>query len=216
VACSLLIRPPPPGQQQAKQDIRGLLRGPAPGTKLLVRGKGAVTVIAVLNKLGTKEMRDLTVADTHTYYVLAGETPVLVHNCGNGDTPAPSVADRAYGPVDANGVGPRQTMYHYTTEDSMNGIVDSGEMWPSTKAKNPKNARYGDGQYLTDIAPGTKTNGQLSAAFLRVPWAGRKFTHYVEIDVTGLDITYGRPGVFVHLNGGNLDLTGRIVNWGKN
>lgn len=53
-----------------------------PGTKLLVRGKGAVTVIAVLNELGTKEMRDLTVADTHTYYVLAGNTPVLVHNCG--------------------------------------------------------------------------------------------------------------------------------------
>ena len=26
-------------------------------------------------------MRDLTVADVHTYYVLAGNTPVLVHNC---------------------------------------------------------------------------------------------------------------------------------------
>jgi hypothetical protein len=25
---------------------------------------------------------NLTVADTHTYYVLAGDTPVLVHNCG--------------------------------------------------------------------------------------------------------------------------------------
>jgi hypothetical protein len=34
---------------------------------------------------GTKEMRDLTVADVHTYYVLAGTTPVLVHNC-NGAT----------------------------------------------------------------------------------------------------------------------------------
>ncbi|GAA2707818.1 LamG-like jellyroll fold domain-containing protein [Micromonospora olivasterospora] len=52
-----------------------------PGTKLLVRGKGAVTVAAVLNKLGAEEMRDLTVADIHTYYVVAGNTPVLVHNC---------------------------------------------------------------------------------------------------------------------------------------
>ncbi|MFG1954733.1 LamG-like jellyroll fold domain-containing protein [Micromonospora sp. NPDC048830] len=51
-----------------------------PGTKLLVRGKGAVTVVAVLNKLGAKEMRDLTIADIHTYYVIAGGTPVLVHN----------------------------------------------------------------------------------------------------------------------------------------
>jgi hypothetical protein len=30
--------------------------------------------------VGAGEMRDLTVADTHTYYVLAGKTPVLVHN----------------------------------------------------------------------------------------------------------------------------------------
>jgi len=26
---------------------------------------------------------NLTVADLHTYYVIAGDTPVLVHNCGN-------------------------------------------------------------------------------------------------------------------------------------
>ncbi|MEH1092231.1 LamG-like jellyroll fold domain-containing protein [Micromonospora sp. CPCC 205739] len=56
-----------------------------PGTKLLVRGTGAVTVVAVLNKAGTEEMRDLTVADIHTYYVLADDDPVLVHNCGGGE-----------------------------------------------------------------------------------------------------------------------------------
>jgi RHS repeat-associated protein len=55
-----------------------------PGTKLLVRGKGAVTVVEVLNKLGAEEMRDLTVADIHTYYVVAGNTPVLVHNNNGG------------------------------------------------------------------------------------------------------------------------------------
>ena len=30
-------------------------------------------------------MRDLTVDNTHTYYVLAGGTPVLVHNCDGAD-----------------------------------------------------------------------------------------------------------------------------------
>ncbi|KUO20730.1 sugar-binding protein [Streptomyces dysideae] len=30
---------------------------------------------------------DLTINDTHTYYVLAGETPVLVHNAGGSDDP---------------------------------------------------------------------------------------------------------------------------------
>jgi hypothetical protein len=111
---------------------------------------------------------------------------------------------------------PPQTLYHYTTEDSMNKIVQSEELYPSLKANNPKDARYGDGQYLTDIEPGTKTQGQLSAAFLRVPWAGQKFTHYVEVDVTGLNVVQGRPGVFLIPNSGNLDLTGRIVSYGKN
>ncbi|WP_203734089.1 ricin-type beta-trefoil lectin domain protein [Paractinoplanes durhamensis] len=62
-------------------------------------------VTAVRNHTGATVMRDLTVDDIHTYYVIAGNTPVLVHNCG-GDTPAPSMHDTAIGPVDANGVGP--------------------------------------------------------------------------------------------------------------
>ncbi|MFI7523948.1 polymorphic toxin-type HINT domain-containing protein [Micromonospora globbae] len=39
-------------------------------------------VSKVHNFTGDQTMRDLTVADIHTYYVVAGETPVLVHNCG--------------------------------------------------------------------------------------------------------------------------------------
>lgn len=146
--------------------------------------------------------------------MVAGDTPVLVHNCG--DTPAPAMGDRAIGPADANGVGPSQSLYHYTNEDGMSGIVGSGNMRPSLKANNPKDARYGEGQYLTTIGPGTKSGGQLSHAFIRVRWGGGKFSHYVEIDATGLNIQYGRPGVLVHPSGGNLDLTGRIVSWGKN
>ncbi|MFI1869746.1 polymorphic toxin-type HINT domain-containing protein [Streptomyces jumonjinensis] len=39
-----------------------------------------VTLEAVKRRPGTADMYDLTVADLHTYYVLAGQTPVLVHN----------------------------------------------------------------------------------------------------------------------------------------
>ncbi|BCL12610.1 LamG-like jellyroll fold domain-containing protein [Micromonospora sagamiensis] len=39
-----------------------------------------VTVVAVDNFTGSEVMRDLTVATHHTYYVIAGNTPVLVHN----------------------------------------------------------------------------------------------------------------------------------------
>ncbi|RZU50762.1 RHS repeat-associated protein [Krasilnikovia cinnamomea] len=51
-----------------------------PGDELKVAGRGKVRVSKVKNFAGTKEMHDLTVADIHTYYVIAGTKPVLVHN----------------------------------------------------------------------------------------------------------------------------------------
>lgn len=90
-------------------------------------------------------------------------------------------------------------------------------MWPSVKANNPNDARFGDGQYLSDITPGTKTAGQLSCAFVRVPWLGSRFSHFFEIDVRGLEVmrSVERPDVYVILNDGPLDLTGRIISHGK-
>ncbi len=64
-------------------------------------GTGEPEVVRVHTYDGRRQMFDLTVDNTHTYYVLAGATPVLVHNC---DTPAPSMADNVLGPErpDAN------------------------------------------------------------------------------------------------------------------
>ncbi|WP_344825912.1 LamG-like jellyroll fold domain-containing protein [Actinocorallia longicatena] len=154
-----------------------------------------VKIDAVRTWTQNTTVHNLSVATVHTYYVLAGPTPVLVHNSG----PCPP-----------------EKLYHYTNEAGHDGITASRQLWPSLKASNPKDARYGDGQYLTDIKPGTKSLGQLSAAFLRVPWAGQKFTHFVEIDVRGLNVIQGRPGVFVILNNGPLDLVGRILGSGLN
>ncbi|ALC89078.1 hypothetical protein AM500_04175 [Bacillus sp. FJAT-18017] len=108
----------------------------------------------------------------------------------------------------------KQTLYHYTNEKGAAGILDSKKLNPSLKANNPKDARYGDGQYLSDIAPETKTPAQLARIFINVP-NKYKFTHYVEIDVSDLDVKKGRDGVFVILNESPLDLTGRIVRSGK-
>ncbi|MEV4760629.1 LamG-like jellyroll fold domain-containing protein [Micromonospora sp. NPDC049559] len=58
-----------------------------PGHELRTADGERVLVAAVRNHLGGRDMRDLTVADVHTYYVLAGETAVLVHNCPPGDGP---------------------------------------------------------------------------------------------------------------------------------
>ncbi|WP_328414289.1 HINT domain-containing protein [Micromonospora sp. NBC_00389] len=51
------------------------------GHQLRTTDGDTVTVTAVRNHTGAQNMRDLTVADIHTYYVIAGNTPVLVHNC---------------------------------------------------------------------------------------------------------------------------------------
>ena len=42
-----------------------------------------VSVARVHNFRGHKMMRDLTVSNIHTYYVMAGDSPVLVHNCNS-------------------------------------------------------------------------------------------------------------------------------------
>jgi RHS repeat-associated protein len=51
------------------------------GDRLLSADGATVIVAAVAIHAGTALMRDLTVADIHTYYVLVSAAPVLVHNC---------------------------------------------------------------------------------------------------------------------------------------
>ncbi|MFY1637737.1 LamG-like jellyroll fold domain-containing protein [Solwaraspora sp. WMMB335] len=59
-----------------------------PGDRLYdVDGAGTQQVSDVEVYVGQALMNDLTVAGVHTYYVLAEDTPVLVHNCG-GQNPA--------------------------------------------------------------------------------------------------------------------------------
>ncbi|MEW2120318.1 polymorphic toxin-type HINT domain-containing protein [Streptomyces sp. NPDC005474] len=70
----------------------------APGVTLRTPDGTAVTVLA--NRSFSKHARtyNLTVDDLHTYYVLAGETPVLVHNssgnCIAGSADAQKLADK--------------------------------------------------------------------------------------------------------------------------
>ena len=89
-------------------------------------------------------------------------------------------------------------------------------MNPSLTANNQNDARYGDGQYLSDIPPGIKTCGQLSRCFFGNPFQGKKVENYIEIDVKRLNVQKGRDGVYVVPGDKPLDLTGRITGSGKN
>ena len=117
-------------------------------------------------------------------------------------------------PAVAGASASETTLFHYTNEDGLESILESGELRPSLKSVSPKDARYGNGQYLSDIAPGTKTPTELSRQFLGQPFQGARFTHYLEMDITGLDVVKGRPGVFVIPNEVPLDLNGRVVSSG--
>jgi RHS repeat-associated protein len=109
-----------------------------------------------------------------------------------------------------------RTLFHYTDEAGQKGILDSGQLNPSLRELNPSDARYGNGQYLSDVKPGTMTSNQLSRAFLGAPFWGSRFTNFLEIDVSGLNVVQGRAGVFLIPNEGQLQLAGRIVSWGTN
>ena len=101
------------------------------------------------------------------------------------------------------------------TQEGLEAILQSGELNPSLKALNPADARYGNGQYLTDIIPGTRSPGSLSSTFLRVPGQGGRFSHYVEIDVSGLGVYEGRPGVSLVPNEGPLNVSDLIMSFGQ-
>lgn len=79
-----------------------------------------------------------------------------------------------------------------------------------TNGYYPKDARHGDGQYLSDIKPEDTSPISLAVKFIRIP-NKYKYTHFLEIDVTGLPVIFGRKDVYVILNELPLDLTNRIV-----
>ncbi|KIU58398.1 hypothetical protein CRSA0334_19585 [Cronobacter malonaticus ENBT0334] len=134
-------------------------------------------------------------------------------------------ASNALGWVDPWGLTPT-TLIHYTTEEGIKGIIESGVIRPSS---GDIHARFGDGQYFTNITPkiiGGRTlkdvggTGKMSLGQLAVDIYGdaRKLkgvSHFVEIDVTGLDVIEPRKNTFLILNTQDLDVSKRIVKSGR-
>jgi hypothetical protein len=119
-----------------------------------------------------------------------------------------------FGEAKAAGKGIK-TLYHYTSDKGLKGILKSQKLNPSLKANNPKDAFYGDGQYLTDTKPGVLKNSQLARQFIIRP-NKYKYTNYIELDVTNLNLIEGRSGVYLNPSNQPLDLSGRIKSYGKN
>ncbi|MFG2937130.1 polymorphic toxin-type HINT domain-containing protein [Streptomyces sp. NPDC048282] len=72
-----------------------------PGDALATSANGHVSVVAFKARAGAANRWNLTVQQLHTYYVLAGETPILVHNCNGYDASTGALDDATYDRVDA-------------------------------------------------------------------------------------------------------------------
>ncbi|MFD6530440.1 RHS repeat-associated core domain-containing protein [Streptomyces sp. NPDC060184] len=85
---------------------------------------------------------DLTITDIHAYYVLAGATPVLVHNCGTG-------------PRDSAGLGPDELM------SKAEGLRDeyAGEMAQLSNRKRPATVTAGYNSETGQYAAGASVKG---------------------------------------------------------
>ncbi|MGR9156257.1 PAAR-like domain-containing protein [Rhizobium leguminosarum] len=110
----------------------------------------------------------------------------------------------------------RQILCHYTTAKGMVAILATQQILPSLKAVNPSDARYGDGQYFSDIPPGTMTSSELAKIFINRPFPAAKFSNYVCVDVSGLEVTKGRDHVYVVPNQVPLNIAGRVFAAGRN
>ena len=84
-----------------------------------------------------------------------------------------------------------------TEEEAINIIIKA--LLPSLKANNPKDARHGDGQYFTDLNPALYTSSQIARRLINIP-NQYKYTCYIAIDVTGLEIENPANNMFIKVN----------------
>ena len=110
-----------------------------PGDRLRGSAGETITVDTVRSFVGAEHMRNLTVTNLHTYFVVAGVTPVLVHNAGACKPPAIQAtakserklnsAHRAFG----DRLAGRSQFFDQVTTDDL--IARASNVFPTRNAK---------------------------------------------------------------------------------
>ncbi|MFJ2746197.1 polymorphic toxin-type HINT domain-containing protein [Streptomyces sp. NPDC087440] len=98
---------------------------------------------------------NFTVSDLHTYYVLAGSTPILVHNCDR-DELAKDVPPRLGNPTDGRASGTREDGTRAETHSITSGWYEKDVAlidWVNRQMKRPDAPRPTPG---TSTSPGSK------------------------------------------------------------
>lgn len=124
-----------------------------PGHALNTATDQHVHVVAVTDRPGDRDMYNLTVAQVHTYYVLAGRTPVLVHNC-----PSDSTAGR-----DIHGT------YRQAHRDvNVDEVWSNGDMYVQEDGQIVKTLSNGDGTSRVVIRDMSNPSGKPTTVIERM------------------------------------------------
>ncbi|MEV4811809.1 DNRLRE domain-containing protein [Micromonospora avicenniae] len=141
-----------------------------PGMWLQTAAGTWVQVTAVERTTHQERVHNLTVNGVHTYYVLAGSTPVLVHNCGTLDDAADSLPTRQKGDpttgqvvnVTDNGVKPLGNQIR-SGESNISGEINDF-LTNSPDIQNPRSGPHPSATHVeTQVAWFMQKNGVQSA-----------------------------------------------------
>ncbi|MGW4806925.1 RHS repeat-associated core domain-containing protein [Kitasatospora sp. NPDC004272] len=148
-------------------------------------------------------------------------------------TPKPEPTDGKSSSSNIGSGGAGATLYHYTDEKGMQGILTSNII-KASRAEGYEHTRHGEGVYLTDIAPTrvTAANKQTlnpkdaqKGGISRNQLVGRIFgratspnwqrsNRWVAVDVSGIEFEVPVPNVMIIRTSEDLDVSGRITGSG--
>ncbi|MCM2419637.1 RHS repeat-associated core domain-containing protein [Streptomyces sp. RKAG293] len=117
-----------------------------PGTELRQPDGRTLTVLGVRNYHSTGITYDLTVTDLHTYFVLVGIAPVLVHNCGPGRE---LIGDERSDHIlegHAHPGAPGKTVFpeNWTHDDILDAVADVATSPNSTRVWSKGSAKFAE------------------------------------------------------------------------
>jgi large repetitive protein len=125
-------------------------------------GQTTQMVVAVKIWTGLAWMRDLTVDDIHTYYVMAGATPVLVHNTGVNCENAPNSDGNLYR-------GVHEGHDHYDAAGEGRAVPNGGHSDPARHAAGDTNSEMTSWSHDIDEARTAAADRGGDGIILRVP-----------------------------------------------
>ena len=143
-----------------------------PGSTLQTAVGDQVKAVAVRKWTAQQRVYNLTIADVHTYYVLAGAAPVLVHNCGETTSIyRTSPIGRGSSELD-NGLDPNH--FPRTSDGSFDGAAHFGNEKTATEWARVSADTHGVGFKVDVPTPWLRRNvnsGRIEA------WEGRTEEH---------------------------------------